>query len=120
MKLTSFLMSLIVVLAFAITVPVIASDVDPPQIEQSIQMEYPDAAFLQMETPSLFSLQLYADLEEKEPAEKSTMATEAIQMLSGSDSSPPEDKRTITQGAKCTPCDPIIHEDPGLRAFFSL
>lgn len=121
MKLKSFLISFIAILAFAVTVPVIAADMDPPQMEQSIQMETPDAVILQVEDPSVISLQLYADLEDQEPEEKSAVITEAWPMLSGADSkSPPDQKSTITPRSICTPFDPIIHEDPGLRAFFSV
>lgn len=110
MKLKSFVMSLIVVFSFAFTVPVIAADTDPPQMEQSIQMEHEAAAILQAEIPSeinpqeesrsaalhvenssVISLQLYADLENEEPGRK----------------------RNIAKQAKPVKCEPILHVVPG-------
>lgn len=111
MKLKSFLMSFSVVMMIAFAVPALAFDMDTPQMEQSIQMEM-DAAvmlavqtpsgfnyevdtrsvqYMQIESPSLISLQLYADLEDEEPGRK----------------------RNITLPDKSVKCGPILHVVPG-------
>lgn len=97
MKMKSFLMVLFVVMSLAVSVPVMAYDLDPPQIEQSIemdqsiQMEVVSVSMMQVQNPSALSLQLCADLEEKEPFEKST----------------------INMDATITICEPVLHEVPG-------